>query len=77
VIGWIFAIGGMAAGFAEACLLARAARIGSGPFSLFVRLLLVGAVFFLAARTGRLAISAVGWIVGFGATVVLVRRRLS
>lgn len=75
--GWIFALGGVAAGAVQARLLARSARGRAGSFSVLGRLLLVGAVLFLAALAGHLAAGALGWAAGFAATAAFVYRRLS
>jgi hypothetical protein len=75
-MGWLFALGGALAGMAQSGLLARASRSGPAPVSIFARLLLVGAVLFLAARAGHLASATAGWMAGFAAAGVLLHRRL-
>ena len=74
--GWLFALGGAAAGAAQVGLLARSARTGAGPASFLARLLLVGAVLFLSARSGQVVPGAAGWGAGFAAAAALAVRRL-
>ncbi len=76
MIQWIFALGGAAAGTAQAGLLARTARRGHRPLPLLARLLLVGAVLFAAARAGHLASATAGWLVGFVAAGLVLHGRL-
>ncbi|HUK63657.1 MAG TPA: hypothetical protein VLV15_09990 [Dongiaceae bacterium] len=72
---WLFALGGVAAGAAQAGLLKRA--LGRpNPFLLLVRTGMVGVVLLLAARAGQLVAGAAGWFTGFAAAAVLVHRRL-
>ena len=71
-----FALLGGAAGAAQARLLARDARGVSNPALGFARLLLVGAVLFIAARSGHLRGAAAGWVVGFAFAGIAVHRRL-
>ena len=74
--GWVFALGAAAAGVAQARLLAGSARGTAGPLSFLFRLLLVGAVLFLAARAGHLPLGVAGWMLGFAASVTVLHRRL-
>jgi hypothetical protein len=76
-MGWIVVLGAGAAGLAQAVLLRRAARRGSRPAGVYVRLLLVAGVLVAAAATGRLAAGTIGWGTGFaaGALVVVWRWR--
>lgn len=60
MIGWLFALGGSAAGAAQAGLLARSARERPGIVFVFLRLSLVSAVLFLAARAGYIGFGTVG-----------------
>jgi len=75
-MAWLFALGGAQAGLAQAGLLFFAARRGPGPASALTRLLLVGALLLLAARSGHLLFGAVGWIVGFASTALVLQQRL-
>lgn len=73
--GWLFLLGGGAAGAAQAGLLARAVRAGAGPASLLARLSLAGAVLLVAARSRELAAGVAGWGAGYAiAGALLVRR---
>ncbi len=74
--GLLFALGGATAGVAQAGDIARSARRGPRTLAGVARLMLVGAVLFVAARSGGLALAAVGWGIGFAAAVVVLRRRL-
>ena len=71
-----FALCGVAAGFAEAGLLARAARMKSHPLSFLARLVLVAGVLVLAAHAGHLISGATGWSFGFVTAAVVAYRRL-
>ncbi len=74
--GWLYALGGVLAGIAQAGLLGRSARGVPSPSAFFLRLALVGGVLYLAARTGHLPLGAAGWLLGFSAGVAMVYRRL-
>lgn len=76
MIGWYIALGGAAAGMVQAGLLARVARNGPDPLSFLVRLVLVGTVLFLAARTGHLAAGAAAWSAALIAAGVRAHRKL-
>ena len=71
-----FALCGVAAGFAEAGLLARAARMKPHPLSFLARLVLVAGVLVLAAHAGHLISGATGWSFGFVTAAVVAYRRL-
>ncbi|MGR8918779.1 MAG: hypothetical protein ACU85V_04100 [Gammaproteobacteria bacterium] len=72
--GWAIAVGGTLIGAAQAGLLARSLHVASNPFAFLVRLLLVAAVLYVAARAGHLALGAAGWVLGFAAGVAVFRR---
>jgi hypothetical protein len=74
--GWLFALSGAFAGAAQAGLLARSARGVPDLFSFLIRLILVAAVLFLAARAGHLPLGAAGWLLGFAASVAILHRWL-
>ena len=76
MMGWVFTLGGAAAGTAQAGLLERASRNGPTLVSIVARLLLVGGVLLLAARSGHLAPGTGGWMAGFTGTGMLLHRRL-
>jgi hypothetical protein len=74
--GWLFAIGSGFAGAVQAGLLARTARGDAGPFSFLLRLMLIAAVLFAAARAGHLPAATAGWFAGYVASVAWLRGRL-
>jgi uncharacterized ion transporter superfamily protein YfcC len=77
MIGWMLAIAGFAAGSLQAALLARAARgTSASAVHVLVRLLLVGGILLVAARTGNLLVGAVGWLSGFTMASALLYLRL-
>ena len=71
-----FALCGVAAGFAEAGLLARATRMKPHPLFFLARLVLVAGVLVLAAHAGHLISGATGWSFGFVTAAVVAYRRL-
>jgi len=78
-IAGLFLTAGMAAGAAQAGLLARAARRPHGAraaFAPLLRYLAVGAVLFAAARAGHLGAATAGWVAGLLAGGALQLRRL-
>jgi len=74
-MAWTVALLAASMGVAHAILLRRAARLGSRPLDVFVRLLVAGSCLGLAAASGWLATGALGWGAGFtGGAVVLTWR---
>ncbi len=71
----LFGLSGVAAGAAEAWLLAQRARKGPNPLSFLLRLLVVAAVLVLATHAGHLLPGALGWVVGFLVAAVVAYRR--
>ena len=76
MMGWPFALYGLAAGTVQAALLVLPARGRPHLLSLVGRLLLVGVILLLAARAGQLAFCSAGWITGFAVAGVVVYRRI-
>lgn len=72
MIGWFFVLGGVAVGVVQALLLARAAAGSAVAAPMIVRLLLVGAVLVLAARSGQLVPGTAGWVSGFAVSCALL-----
>ncbi|MEJ2087103.1 MAG: hypothetical protein P8Y69_01170 [Gammaproteobacteria bacterium] len=73
-MGWAFALVGALVGVVQTHLLARSTTRGPGLFSYAVRLILVGAVLLIAARSGHLASAACGWILGFAVGMAIQLR---
>jgi len=76
VISWLVTFAAASAGAVQAASLARSARSHPSPLAPFARLMLVGAVLLVAARSGHVALGAAGWLVGFALSVALFYRRL-
>lgn len=72
----IFISLGAAAGVLQVRSLARAARGAGNPFAPLLRFVAIGAVLFVAARSGALVAAAAGWLAGFVIAAIVIARRL-
>jgi hypothetical protein len=76
-LGVLFSLIGAAAGALAATSLARAARRVREPLGALGRLLLVGAVLAVSARSHHLGPAALGWAAGWLANGAREYRRMS
>lgn len=73
IVGAFFALLAAVAGVFEARSILRTARGGADPSTFALRLLGVAGVLVVAALAGAILPAALGWLVGFGASVVWLR----